>query len=498
MTRVTRTVALSQISHAPRKFMMRQPSEEAISDIAESIKSRTASGLPALIQLPTLYSAASLGLDDHPTPYVVAVGNTRTMALTRCGITEYEFHVEEDGSLSKFMQDVYSENMDRHDATPVDEALFLSRMFAHGKFKDQGSFAAALRLHPSSLSRKLSLVDAPDDLLEMLRFGVLDLNHAYDLLSRTKGSRRVLTRILRYLTANLVEEPTRKVYRDGEERVQQRIHMTVQQLRRHIDMEMIGYTPEKEARLAALAEEIVELAAFHGLPVTEDMPEYPESVSVEDALSLNINPVAGGSRYLDGVGLQVSESQQRITVTQADAQKMTADLNRLRQETSGEGSEKFDTEPTDDDFDEKTDTEDGPVNPYDEPEETRTEEADLNVDAILKLSATAAARMTVLNAIGMITIHGGPHRTAQLARLLHGRVDGSIVSAIEFGRTDQLPSLAIKSFELPIIGALCSMVMSDMADRYGVRWPRQTVASILVSGEPDAPESGAEQAPDSD
>ena len=113
--------------------------------------------------------------------YEIIAGERRWRAAKLAGLTEIAAVVI-DGDELKTAQVSIIENVQREDLNPVEEAMAYASLIDNFGLK-QDEVAAQVGKSRSAIANMLRLLDLPEDVLEMLRDGMISTGHARTLLS---------------------------------------------------------------------------------------------------------------------------------------------------------------------------------------------------------------------------------------------------------------------------------------------------------------------------
>lgn len=113
--------------------------------------------------------------------YEIIAGERRWRAAKLAGLTEIAAVVI-DGDELKAAQVSIIENVQREDLNPVEEAMAYASLVDNFGLK-QDEVAAQVGKSRSAIANMLRLLDLPEDVLEMLRDGMISTGHARTLLS---------------------------------------------------------------------------------------------------------------------------------------------------------------------------------------------------------------------------------------------------------------------------------------------------------------------------
>lgn len=113
--------------------------------------------------------------------YEIIAGERRWRAAKLAGLTEIAAVVI-DGDELKAAQVSIIENVQREDLNPVEEAMAYASLIDNFGLK-QDEVAAQVGKSRSAIANMLRLLDLPEDVLEMLRDGMISTGHARTLLS---------------------------------------------------------------------------------------------------------------------------------------------------------------------------------------------------------------------------------------------------------------------------------------------------------------------------
>ena len=162
-------IRLSSIE--PRKDQPRKNfDKEALEQLADSI-SRFGVLQPIVVRESTFAAGT----------YEIIAGERRWRAAKLAGLTEIAAVVI-DGDELKAAQVSIIENVQREDLNPVEEAMAYSALIHNFGLK-QDEVAAQVGKNRSTIANMLRLLDLPDEVLDMLREGMITAGHARALLA---------------------------------------------------------------------------------------------------------------------------------------------------------------------------------------------------------------------------------------------------------------------------------------------------------------------------
>lgn len=136
-----------------------------------------------------------IGVRFHPDPvmraqgiYMIVFGERRWRAHQLCGLPEIRAELQPELTTQQIRVRQYRENADRDNLNPVEEAEFLDKLLqnfvADGEPKPQERMAQEIRMEPSTLSRKLSVLRYSVPVRQLVRDGIITQVNALAKLNK--------------------------------------------------------------------------------------------------------------------------------------------------------------------------------------------------------------------------------------------------------------------------------------------------------------------------
>lgn len=149
---------------------------------------------------------------DFPGTYEIIAGERRWRAAKRAGLSEIPA-ITVDGDDLKVAQISLVENVQREDLNPVEEAFAYQALIERfGLTQDQ--LSKEVGKSRSAIANMLRLIDLPDEVLEMLKDGVITTGHARAILGLDEDEQMVILAqktVERGLSVREVEKLVRKI-----------------------------------------------------------------------------------------------------------------------------------------------------------------------------------------------------------------------------------------------------------------------------------------------
>lgn len=162
------SLELDQVIPDPEQPRIEFP-DEAIDRLAASIREKG--------QL----SPIRVRWSEEVRKWIIVAGERRWRATKRAGLPTIDcyFH-ERPLSESQILEEQLIENCLREDLQPIEEARAFEKLMDLNR-RNAKQLAEALRIHPSKVSRALSLLRLPDDIQDDLADGTIPARVAYEL-----------------------------------------------------------------------------------------------------------------------------------------------------------------------------------------------------------------------------------------------------------------------------------------------------------------------------
>ena len=122
--------------------------------------------------------------------WIIIAGERRWRASKLAGRKEITCHFHE-GQLSEseILQEQIIENIHRRSLGPIEEAQSYSTLMSLNDWNGK-QVAESLGIHPTKVSRALSLLKLPSDILEQVKSGTIPSRTAYEISKETNDERR--------------------------------------------------------------------------------------------------------------------------------------------------------------------------------------------------------------------------------------------------------------------------------------------------------------------